>query len=150
MDESCTIEATEEELTVPVAKNNEIWYKTSDNQKLTPSATNAFGVAYNDANNVYEKGLGKITFDKDITSFGDNAFNNCSGLTSIEIPNSVTSIGRYAFNGCSGLTSIEIPNSVTSIGVSAFEDCSGLTSIEIPNSVTSIGNYTFQKCNYEV
>ena len=51
-----------------------------------------------------------------VTSIGDDAFWNCSGLTSITIPNSVTSIGGNAFYGCSGLTSITIGNSVTSIG----------------------------------
>ena len=58
----------------------------------------------------------------------------------------VTSIGDYAFYDCSGLTSVTIPNSVTSIGNWAFDGCSGLTSVTIPNSVTSIGGYTFSGC----
>ena len=82
-----------------------------------------------------------------VTSIGDYAFEDCSGLTSIEIPNSVTSIGSQAFYGCDGLTSIEIPNSVTSIGRGAFFGCSGLTSIVIPNSVTSIGIGAFEDCS---
>ena len=81
-----------------------------------------------------------------VTSIGNSAFSDCSGLTSISIPNSVTSIGNGAFYYCSGLTSISIPNSVTSIGNSAFYYCSGLTSISIPNSVTSIGNSAFYYC----
>ena len=64
-----------------------------------------------------------------VTSIGDGAFANHSGLTSVTIPNSVTSIGNYAFFNCSGLTSVTIPNSVTSIGDSAFNGCSGLTKL---------------------
>ena len=41
-----------------------------------------------------------------VTSIGDGAFANHSGLTSVTIPNSVTSIGDSAFNGCSGLTKL--------------------------------------------
>ena len=66
-----------------------------------------------------------------VTSIGNEAFYDCSGLTSVNIPNSVTSIGENAFNGCSGLTSVTIPNSVTSIGNDAFYGCTGLTSIKV-------------------
>ena len=68
------------------------------------------------------------------------------GCKNTTIPNSVTSIGEYAFCECSGLTSMTIPNSVTSIGKNAFRGCSGLTSVTIPNSVTSIGKYAFEDC----
>ena len=84
---------------------------------------------------------------KSVTSIGNYAFSDCSGLTSIEIPNSVTEIGDYAFKYCSGLTSVEIPNSVTSIGDYAFYRCTGLTSVVIGNSVTSIGIYAFFGCS---
>ena len=56
-----------------------------------------------------------------VTSIGNAAFYDCSGLTSVVIPNSVKSIGDYAFYNCSGLTSVSIGNSVTSIGEDAFE-----------------------------
>ncbi|MBR1788972.1 MAG: leucine-rich repeat domain-containing protein, partial [Bacteroidaceae bacterium] len=82
-----------------------------------------------------------------VTSIGDYAFRDCTGLTSISIPNSVTSIGYQAFNYCDGLTSISIPNSITSIGIYAFYACSGLTSVTIGNSVTEIGNLAFGSCS---
>ena len=82
-----------------------------------------------------------------VTSIGNGAFNNCTGLTSITIPSSVTSIGEEAFCGCTGLTSVNIPNSVTSIGNGAFYGCTHLTSITIPDSVTSIGNNAFSDCS---
>ena len=102
-----------------------------------------------------------------MTSIGNYAFSDCSGLTSVTIPNSVTSIGLFAFNGCSGLTSVTIPNSVTSIGYGAFEGCSELTSVTfhckeigpwfqgittikeiiLGEEVTSIGANAFSGCS---
>ena len=87
-----------------------------------------------------------VPSDGSVTSIDEQAFLNCSGLTSVTIPDGVTSIGYSAFDGCSGLTSVTIPNSVTSIGVSAFQNCRNLTSVTIPNGVTSIVNYTFSGC----
>ena len=105
-----------------------------------------------------------------VTSIGDGAFANHSGLTSVTIPNSVTSIGKYAFFNCSGLTSVTIPNSVTTIGefafaycsgltsvifnaekctkmISAFSDCTNLTSLTIGDKVTIIPNFAFPHCS---
>ena len=82
-----------------------------------------------------------------VTSIGNNAFNNCLELTSVTIPNSVTSIGEYAFCRCMEIESISIPNSVTSIGSGAFLDCYDLVSINIPNGVSSINYGTFSYCS---
>mgnify|MGYP002691978310 CR=1 FL=1 len=91
--------------------------------------------------------LTTINIPNSVTTIGNDAFWNCSKLTTINIPNSVTTIGNYAFYSCSGLTNIHIPNSVTTIGNHAFQYCSGLTAINIPNSVTTIGNYAFEYCS---
>ena len=88
-----------------------------------------------------------MTIPNSVTSIGNYAFSDCSGLTSVTIPNSVTSIGYNAFRGCSGLKSVTIPNSVTSIGEYAFYGCSGLTSIYIPESVTRISQEAFYGCS---
>ncbi|MBO5962858.1 MAG: leucine-rich repeat domain-containing protein, partial [Bacteroidales bacterium] len=98
--------------------HNEIWYTSTDGEIVTPKATDVFGA--NIISNEVVDGKGCIKFDNPVTSIGNDAFRDCSGLTSIEIPNSVTSIGDYAFYKCSGLTSIVIGNSVTSIGDRAF------------------------------
>ena len=92
-------------------------------------------------------GLTSLTIPNSVTTIGIEAFLDCTGLTSLTIPNSVTSIGSYVFASCSRLTSITIGNSVTSIGGWAFYGCSGLTSVSIPNSVTSIGSAAFYECS---
>ncbi|MEN6461064.1 MAG: leucine-rich repeat domain-containing protein, partial [Syntrophomonas sp.] len=76
----------------------------------------------------------------DVTSIGNYAFFNCTGLTNVTIPESVTSIGVSAFYGCASLTGITIPEGVTDIDAWAFHKCTGLTSITIPASVTNIGD----------
>ena len=91
--------------------------------------------------------LTSITVPNSVNSIGNFAFYFCSRLTSITIPDSVTSIESYAFYYCTGLRTITIPNSVTSIGNNAFQNCSGLGSITIPNSLTSIGSFVFQNCS---
>ena len=55
----------------------------------------------------------------------------------------VTSIGNYAFQDCSGLTSVTIPSSVTSIGNGAFYGCSGLTSVIFKGNAPTVGSYVF-------
>ena len=110
-------------------------------EEVTYSVTSIGDYAFLDCS-----GLTSVTIPNSVTSIGNSAFSGCSGLTSVTIPNSVTSIAQYAFSGCSGLTSVTIPNSVTSIGEGTF-NCSGLTSVTIPNSVTSIGKGAFSNCS---
>jgi hypothetical protein len=80
-----------------------------------------------------------------VTSIGDNAFWDCTGLGSVTIPNGVTGIGGDAFAG-TGLTSVTIPDSLTSIGDGAFSGCTSLTGVTIPNGVSSIGYQAFAGC----
>ena len=83
-----------------VGENNKIYYTTSDGKKLFPN--NSGGAAFGAIliSNTYIDGKGVLTFDDTVTTIGENAFENCSSLTSVTIPDSVTSIGGTAFSVC--------------------------------------------------
>jgi hypothetical protein len=78
-----------------------------------------------------------------IVSIGDNAFGNCTEVTSIIIPDTVTNIGNKAFYGCTSLTSIILPNSINIIGDGAFENCTSLSSIILSNNISEISSEMF-------
>ena len=67
-------------------------------------------------------------------------------IESLTIGNEVTSIGEEAFYDFSGLTSVTIGNSVTRIGGSAFYDCISLTSVTLGTSVKVIEERAFDGC----
>ena len=65
---------------------------------LTISGTGAMK-DYNTSNSApwYYLSIKKVVINNGVTSIGDYAFSECTGLTSVTIPNSVTSIGSDAF-----------------------------------------------------
>ena len=89
-----------------VAENNKIYYTTTDGQKLFPNSTepSVFGAILQ--SNIYENGVGVLTFDDAITSIGNMAFLYCSTLASITIPDSVTEIYQSAFYYCLSLAKV--------------------------------------------
>ena len=82
-----------------------------------------------------------------ITNISNNAFKNCSNITSISMPNTVVSIGQNSFENCTNLLSITLSNNLTAINNAAFKGCTSLTSISIPSTVTSIGDDAFKNCS---
>ena len=64
--------------------NNEIHYTSSNGKIVTPANSNFSGVTI--VSNIYENGVGIITFDGNVTSIGDWAFYECRSLISITIP----------------------------------------------------------------
>jgi hypothetical protein len=91
-------------------------------------------------------GLTSIVLPEGVTDIGDSAFEGCSGLTSIVLPEDVTHFGNAVFYGCTGLKSTVLPEGVTHIGDGVFSGCSGLTSIVLPESATSVGDFAFNGC----
>ena len=119
-----------------------------NNSNTTYDSRNNCNAIIETATNTLINGCKNTIIPEGITSIGQAAFLECSGLTSITIPNSVTSIGDGAFNGCRGLTSINIPSGVTTIGDSAFNLCSYLTSITVEATTPpTLGSSTFLNTN---
>ncbi len=87
-----------------------------------------------------------VTVPDGVTSIGEWAFSNCSGLKSVTLPERLTSIGGRAFYMCSSLISVILPKRLMSIGNYAFSWCENLTSITLPKGLTSIGDEAFEYC----
>lgn len=86
-----------------------------------------------------------IILPSTVTSIGENAFYECTGLSTI-IPPSVATIGRYAFHHCIGLNTIDIPSSVISIGENAFGYTKGWINVDENNLYySSIDGVLFNK-----
>lgn len=108
----------------------------------------------------------KVTFGNNVTTVGNSAFYNCTGLTDVTIKNlhnwCSTDFGNtgstsyysnplyYAhhlyYNG-QEITNLVIPSGVTYIGVKSFVGGNNITAVTIPNTVTRIGNWAFVNCS---
>lgn len=76
----------------------------------------------------------------------EEAFKDCTKVTSIHLLDGMYSIGKNAFLNCTSLVSIDIPRTIEKIGENAFENCTSLESIEIPKNVKEIDKNAFKNC----
>ena len=86
------------------------------------------------------------TWQYTVTAIGNQAFRNCTSLTSVSIPSTVTKIGSSAFSGCEVLQSASLGENVATIGEYAFSGCTSLESVTGMAAVDSIGQGAFQNC----
>lgn len=89
---------------------------------------------------------GDVTIPNGVSAIGENAFSDCTMLTSIAIPEGVTEIKNWAFAYCDSLIGVVIPESVELVGNGAFKGCKSLTSVIIPEGVTRIDRWAFNGC----
>ena len=106
-------------------EDNLTWTLSADGTTMTISGSGAMKNYITDDSPATQKkdNVKKVVIQEGVTSIGNFAFYNCTGLTSISIPKSVTSIGTYTFSGCGNLTEITVPCDST-LTKDAFEDAS--------------------------
>ena len=140
--------------------------------------TNLETIEINRKNEIYAhefyglKKLNKVTIGPRVKYVGENAFYNCTALTtvvwnvpedkndyastdrspfaicpltSVTLGSNVTHIPAYLFSGQTKLTSVSIPSSVETIGAFAFRNVP-LTQITLPSGILSIGSGAFDGC----
>lgn len=90
--------------------------------------------------------LSSVEIPQGITSIGDMAFINCTGLTTISLSAEVESVGSYVFKNCTGLLNMEIPDSVNSVGNGLFYGCTNIINVSLPEEITSIPSMAFYGC----
>lgn len=68
---------------------------------------------------------GTFTVKDGTTIIADNAFSNCTYITSVNLASSVTTVGNYAFYGCSALTNVGGISGLkySAVAGNAFEGC---------------------------
>lgn len=94
----------------------------------------------------YGKNITAITFSDKITAINYKAFKNCIYLNGkITLPETMVLIGQQAFQNCTGITSVYIPKSVTEIRPEAFSN-TGLTNVLLFNSEVLMSRYAFFNC----
>ncbi len=108
----------------------------------------------------YACGLQNIKIHDNITGLGNNAFANCSALTSVEIGKNVASIGSCAFDGCLNLTKIVVDKDNTEYSNDAYGALfnknkteliqypigNSCTSYSLPITVRTIDSRAFEDC----
>lgn len=90
---------------------------------------------------------GRVTVPAGVRAIGDQAFQDCLGLTEVCLPRGVESIGILAFSGCSSLESVILRAGLRRISAKAFSGCSDLKAVRLPDEVTEIGSAAFADCS---
>lgn len=78
-----------------------------------------------------------------VTVIGEEAFEECSGITNVTLPNTLIVIEEEAFHNCS-ISNLTIPNNVKRIYVGAFTKSYGsLNSLSVPDGIEYIAYGAF-------
>lgn len=90
---------------------------------------------------------GNITIPEGVTEIGEDAFEDCTGLTGAVLPDGLKRIGARAFKNCWNLKDISLPESLTEIRAFAFSYCRSLEEIRLPKGLTTLSIGAFDHCD---
>lgn len=80
-----------------------------------------------------------------ITKIGEDAFNECTSLTTIKLPAELKTIDAQAFRSCSNLATVDYGTKVETIGDGAFWSTGALKKFFFKGSVKTLGANAFQE-----
>ena len=82
---------------------------------------------------------GVVRIPDGVTEIEQNAFRECTNLTSVQFPNGLTEIGWYALSGCINLTKVQLP-SLTKTGRDSFDASVEIVRVDEVNSQMHAGS----------
>lgn len=91
-----------------------------------------------------ETGIEQAIFEKEQVQIGENAFNNCTALKDVEVKE-VTSWGDASFAECSSLTSFQYEKAIEVIPKQTFMNCAMLSICSL-KGVKEVGVSAFLNC----
>ena len=106
----------------------------------------------------YQNEVKYVRIETGITYVGQNAFADCSSITSVSFPYTLEEIGDCAFQNCTRIYSLSLPYKTVStgngstitapsvIGNAAFRGCVRLESVYLPVTIKAIGTSAFADC----
>lgn len=82
--------------------DNELWYITTDGQKVDSSERNLIGgfghqVGLQVVSHTYENGIGKVRYNADVVGFGEGTFRFVKNCLLVSVPRKVRCIGPFSF-----------------------------------------------------
>lgn len=82
--------------------DNELWYITTDGQKVDSSERNLMG-GYNKqeglsvVSHTYENGVGKVRYNADVVRYGEGVFRFVNNCLLVSVPRKVSLINAFSF-----------------------------------------------------
>ncbi len=82
-----------------------------------------------------------------VSGIGEEAFKNCSWLTSVTLPEGIKTIQANAFQNCIALNIINFPSTITTIEGAAFRSCFSLQSVDLSKTkLAELPSQVFSGC----